>query len=77
MERIDRTTYRCTACNALVRVEADDRPLVMITAQSGQPNIRVISVAGKEVHRCVLVDSPRTIRLSEPVTKPAGRVSSE
>jgi len=31
---------------------ADQRPLVMIKGTGGQPNMRVISLEGKELHAC-------------------------
>jgi hypothetical protein len=61
MERIGENTYVCTVCQATVTVESDEPAVVVIVGQSGQPNIRVASVEGVEIHRCVLPDAPRTI----------------
>jgi hypothetical protein len=63
MEWIDRDTYLCTVCSSVVEVPGGERPLTVIAAQSGEPNVRIVTVAGVEVHRCVLPDRPPTIRL--------------
>jgi len=45
--------YHCTVCGDPVELGAgSDRPLSTLIAASGQPNLRVISLAGREVHRC-------------------------
>src|SRR5258706_318748 len=83
MQRIDERTYVCTACNLIIHVESDDLPVAMISAHSGQPNMRVVTVAGATVHRCVIADKPRTIRMdrespilhSDAVNRAAGMVS--
>ena len=44
----------CTLCGGPLDVLTDQAPLVLIAAASGQPNMQIISVDGKEVHRCRL-----------------------
>jgi hypothetical protein len=48
MRRSD--NYECTLCGALVDVPADTKPKVT-TAQNA-PTMRVLKLAGKEIHRC-------------------------
>ena len=62
MEQIDERTYACTLCNVVVVVDSDENPVTMLSAQSGGPNIRIVTVADVEVHRCVLPDVPRGVR---------------
>ena len=62
MRPVSPDTYVCTLCNTTVVVSGEERPVVVIVAQSGQPNVHVVSVAGVEVHRCVVPDEPRTVR---------------
>ena len=44
--------YLCVLCGVAVDVELDERPLVMIKASGGNPNMRVITLGGKELHAC-------------------------
>jgi len=44
--------YVCALCGERVMALADQRPLVMIKGTGGQPNMRVISLEGKELHAC-------------------------
>jgi hypothetical protein len=37
--------------------------VVVIVAESGRPNVRVVSVVGVEVHRCIVPDEPESTRL--------------
>jgi hypothetical protein len=48
MWRSDR--YECTLCGAIVDVPADTKPEV--TAAGSESTMRVLSVDGKETHRC-------------------------
>jgi hypothetical protein len=64
MKRIGPDTYICTLCETTVPVSGEERPVVMLAAESGQPNIRIVSVAGIEVHRCVVADAPGSVRVS-------------
>ena len=52
MERIGDGIYRCTVCGSEVQVGTDGTPVAVLVGQSGKPNERVVTVAGKEVHRC-------------------------
>jgi hypothetical protein len=52
--------YVCSMCGTEIPITADQRPLAMIKAASGEPNMRVITLAGKELHACpVVVDASR------------------
>jgi len=62
MRRIRPDTYECSLCGAIVEVSGDARPVVMMAAQSGEPNVRVVTVEGVEVHRCVIADASGTTR---------------
>jgi hypothetical protein len=65
MRRIGPDTYVCTLCNTPVAVSGEARPVDVIIGQSGQPNIRVVSVAEVEVHRCVIAENPRSVRVGQ------------
>jgi hypothetical protein len=62
MKKVGPDTYVCTLCNTTVAVSGEARPVVVMRADSGQPNIRVVSVEDVEVHRCVIPDNPRPAR---------------
>jgi hypothetical protein len=50
---LDEALYHCSMCGVPVEVGAGSvRPLTMLVGASGEPNVRVISLAGAEVHRC-------------------------
>jgi hypothetical protein len=42
----------CALCGVQVDATADDRPIVMIKASSGEPNTRVVMLGHKEIHAC-------------------------
>ena len=48
--------YECAHCGAVLELEREAEPMVVFHAGSGQPNMRVISVDGHEVHRCEVTD---------------------
>jgi len=51
--------WQCLNCGAeLDNVPADKRPSIVIEARSGEPNLRVLIVDDREVHRCVLQPFP-------------------
>ena len=58
MRQVGPDTYVCTLCDTRVAVSGLERPVVMLAAESGHPNLRIVSVAGVEVHRCVVSDTP-------------------
>jgi hypothetical protein len=64
MRQLGPDTYLCTLCNSTIAVSGKERPVVMMAAESGQPNLRVVSVAGVEVHRCVIADQSSSVRVS-------------
>jgi hypothetical protein len=45
-------------------IESDAEPLVVFHAASGEPNVRVISVEGREMHRCEVDDRAHEIARS-------------
>jgi hypothetical protein len=51
MRRVD-GHFECMLCGAVVYIPAYATPLVTLVARSGEPNMRVISVDGVEVHAC-------------------------
>jgi len=63
MELIAERTYWCCACNQATRIRDGERPVELRADQSGGPHVQIVTVAGVEVHRCVLVDAPRSVRL--------------
>jgi len=46
--------WTCKQCGAVLDVHDGQRPDVMIAGESGQPNVRILSVDGREIHRCVI-----------------------
>lgn len=61
MRQLGPDTYVCTLCSTTIKLSGEERPVVMMAAESGQPNIRIVSVADVEVHRCVIADQPRSV----------------
>ena len=49
-----RGKWTCKQCGEVLDVPADRRPDVTIVAASGQPNVRILTVDGEELHRCVI-----------------------
>jgi len=45
--------FVCAVCGADLDVSEDDT-VRTIAGASGQPNVRILSVDGKEIHRCEL-----------------------
>jgi hypothetical protein len=52
--RTERGQWVCKQCGAHLEVPEGQRPDVMIAAASGQPNMRILSIDGREIHRCVI-----------------------
>ena len=50
--------YVCEYCGAWIDAPRDQVPRSVLTGKSGQPSMRVLSVDGREVHRCE-VGEPR------------------
>ena len=57
--------YLCTLCGAELDISADEHPLALIRASSGEPNMRVISLGGNEIHACPL-DRSEPVSLRAP-----------
>ena len=51
MRQID-GRWVCVECGAVLDIASDENPKATIHAASGKPNVRVLVVDGKEVHRC-------------------------
>jgi hypothetical protein len=52
MKRLTSDRYQCAVCGADIAIPADATPKVMIKAGSGKPTVRLLSIGGKEIHRC-------------------------
>jgi hypothetical protein len=53
MRKVGRV-YRCALCDAKLDLPEGSAPRVHIEGASGKPNVRVLSLDGKEIHRCVV-----------------------
>lgn len=50
---VGRSFHQCTNCDAQFEIAAGyEHPSMMVLGASGQPNQRVVTIAGIEVHRC-------------------------
>jgi hypothetical protein len=47
-----RGKWTCKQCGVVLDVPDGRRPDVMIAGESGRPNVRILSVDGREIHRC-------------------------
>jgi len=52
MTVVDRTV--CAQCGATLDVPIGKTPKVTVVGSGGRPNVRVLVVEGREIHRCVL-----------------------
>ena len=50
--RVRDGTYQCSMCGTTLDVVPNVLPQVTIIAAGGKPNIRILTVDGREVHRC-------------------------
>jgi hypothetical protein len=50
--RLNDGRYECVHCGAVLDIPLVGEPKVMIHGASGEPNMRVLSLNGKEIHRC-------------------------
>jgi hypothetical protein len=48
--------YECAFCAEMIEIEHDAVPTVLFHGASGEPSVRIITVQGLEVHRCLVVD---------------------
>jgi hypothetical protein len=44
--------YKCSSCGIVVDIPAGAKVRTMIVGASGKPNMHVLVVDGKQVHRC-------------------------
>ena len=54
--------YMCPKCDATITVSNEREPAVVFDYQRNEPTVRVVTVMGVEVHRCVVPGVPRTVR---------------
>jgi hypothetical protein len=59
--RLSNGKWECAHCGTVLDVPDDQVPMVVIHAASGKPNERVLSLDGRELHRCVVEDARRAI----------------
>ena len=52
--RLENGKYLCTLCGTEIEITADQRPLALIKASSGEPNLRVIMLGDKVLHTCAI-----------------------
>jgi hypothetical protein len=58
--------YECARCGAVLDVTVDEEPNVTIHATGGGPNVRVLTLDGREIHRCVIGSDERSTRSAIP-----------
>ena len=46
--------YECALCGAQLDMPRGTQPTSTLCGMSGKPNVRVLTVGGKEVHRCTV-----------------------
>ena len=46
------STWTCRQCGAVIDIEPGRVPDVRIHGASGRPNVRVLVLDGKQIHRC-------------------------
>ncbi len=51
-------SYYCAQCGARLNIDESARVSVVIHAASGEDNERVLTVHGRELHRCRRSDKP-------------------
>jgi hypothetical protein len=44
--------YECAHCGAILDIPLTESPVVTMTARSGAPNVRILKLDGREIHRC-------------------------
>ncbi len=52
--------YVCAQCGALLDIPPVPDPQVTVHAASGKPNVRVLTLDGREIHRCELRDPTKS-----------------
>jgi hypothetical protein len=50
--RIEGQLKKCVLCDATLDVPDGAEPKSHIEGRSGEPNVRVLTVEGREIHRC-------------------------
>lgn len=55
MRKIEPGRYQCTVCGEVITTEVEDEaPFDFTVARPDRPNERVVTLHGKEIHRCVV-----------------------
>ena len=44
--------YECALCGAVLTIPLTAKPRVVLEARSGKRNVRILSMDGRELHRC-------------------------
>jgi hypothetical protein len=47
--------YACSFCGAILEISTETSPHVTIEGKGGRPNVRILSLAGDEIHRCEVI----------------------
>jgi len=58
MVRQTNSGYQCAQCGAPLDLSKDALPRTSFSHGSGQPRVRILSVDGADVHRCVVLGGP-------------------
>ena len=54
MRKVGHDRYKCALCGAVLMVSDAAKVRTLMVSSSGTPDVRVMFVAGKEMHRCAL-----------------------
>jgi hypothetical protein len=55
MRKVGHGRYECVLCGAVLNISDAAKVRTLIVTSTGKPDVRVIFVGGKEVHRCTLL----------------------
>jgi hypothetical protein len=47
--------YACSFCGAILEISTEMSPHVTIEGKGGRPNVRILTLAGDEIHRCEVI----------------------
>jgi hypothetical protein len=60
MRKVGHDRYRCARCGALLEISDAAKVRTMIVNKRGEHDVRIMYVAGTEIHRCEIADQRRT-----------------
>lgn len=66
--RIVNGRYECAYCGAQLDIPLIAEPRVMISAASGKPNVRTLTLDGNEIHSCEIGEIGEVARKGEAST---------